>query len=171
MSNETVFVKYAIEKLEQYESRVKACVRKLTPAQVWARSASNENAIGNLLLHLNGNVRQWIICGIGGERDTRQRQTEFDAQEGFSPEELLARLHGTLVEAIVVISGLGAERLAEPVKIQGYDVTVLQAVFHVVEHFSGHTGQIIFATKYLTGEDLGFYRHLRVAAAHDEKTP
>src|SRR5258706_6760265 len=142
MSNETVFVKYAIEKLEQYESRVTACVRQLTPAQVCARSASNENAIGNLLLHLTGNVRQWIICGIGGERDARQRQTEFDAQEGFSPEELLARLHGTLAEARAVISGLRAERLAEPLKIQGYDGTVLQAVFHVVEDFSGPTGHV-----------------------------
>ena len=61
-------------------------------------------------------------------------------------------------------------RLAERVTIQKYDVTVLEAIFHVVEHFSHHTGQILFATKMLTGEDLGYYKHLR-AAAHGEPTP
>jgi hypothetical protein len=70
-----------------------------------------------------------------------------------------------------VIGGLSPARLAESVTIQGYDVTVLQAVYHVVEHFSGHTGQIIFATKLLTGKDLGFHKHLKVVQPHAEKTP
>jgi hypothetical protein len=64
-----------------------------------------------------------------------------------------------------VIGRVTPAQLSEPLKIQGYDVNVLQAIYHVVEHFSGHTGQIIFATKFLTGEDMGFYRHLRVVPA------
>ena len=176
MSNDAIFINYSIEKLEQYLTRVEACVTKLTPDQVWARNAGNENAIGNLLLHLAGNVRQWILCGVGGETDTRQRQTEFDARGfdargGTAPEELLARLRSTVEAANGVIGSLTAARLSESSTIQGYDVTVLQAVYHVVEHFSGHTGQIIFATKLLTGEDLGFYKHLKVVQPHAEKTP
>ena len=171
MSNEAVFIQYSTEKLQQYLTRIDACVSKLTPDQVWARNAGNENAIGNLLLHLTGNVRQWIVCGVGGEADTRQRQAEFDARGGSAHEELLARLRSTVEAASGVIGGLSAARLAESTTIQGYDVTVLQAVYHVVEHFSGHTGQIIFATKLLTGEDLGFYRHLKVVQPHSEKIP
>jgi uncharacterized damage-inducible protein DinB len=171
MSNEAVFIQYSTEKLQQYLTRIDACVSKLTEDQVWARNAGNENAIGNLLLHLSGNVRQWIVCGVGGEVDTRQRQTEFDARGGAAPEELLTRLRSTVDSAISVIGGLSAARLAESVTIQGYDVTVLQAVYHVVEHFSGHTGQIIFATKLLTGKDLGFHKHLKVVQPHAEKTP
>jgi uncharacterized damage-inducible protein DinB len=171
MSNEAVFIQYSIEKLQQYLTRIDACVSKLTEDQVWARNAGNENAIGNLLLHLSGNVRQWIVCGVGGEVDRRQRQTEFDARGGAAPEELLTRLRSAVDSAISVIGGLSPARLAESVTIQGYDVTVLQAVYHVVEHFSGHTGQIIFATKLLTGKDLGFHKHLKVVQPHAEKTP
>jgi uncharacterized damage-inducible protein DinB len=171
MSNDATFINYSGEKLHQYMTRIDECVAKLTPDQVWVRNAGNENAIGNLLLHLAGNVRQWIVCGVGGEADTRQRQTEFDARGGSSPEELLSRLRSTVDSAIAVIGGLSAARLAESTTIQGYDVTVLQAVYHVVEHFSGHTGQIIFATKLLTGEDLGFYKHLKVVQPHTEKIP
>jgi len=85
-------------------------------------------------------------------------------------EELLGRLEETVREAIAVIDRVTAERLAEVITVQKYDVTVLEAILHVVVHFGEHTGQIIFATKMLTGEDLGFYRHLK-AAAHAEKTP
>jgi uncharacterized damage-inducible protein DinB len=84
---------------------------------------------------------------------------------------LKERLRATVAEAVAVIDGLTAERLTERVTIQKYEQPVLEAIYHVVEHFSMHTGQIQFATKMLTGEDLGFYAHLKTAAAHGEKTP
>jgi uncharacterized damage-inducible protein DinB len=138
--------------------------------RIWARGGGNENAIGNLVLHLCGNVRQWIVSGVGGRPDLRERDAEFAAGEGLSGGELAARLRSTVGEAGAVLAGLPEGRLGEPVIIQGYPVTVLEAIFHVVEHFSMHTGQILFASKQLTGADLGFYRHLS-AAAHSEKTP
>ena len=145
--------------MTQLFDRIETCVDKLTPDLMWARGGLNENAVGNLVLHLAGNVRQWIICGVGGAEDRRDRDSEFDAQSG---ENTLTVLRAAVEEAVAVIAALPQERLQERRTIQKhYDVTMLEAIYHVVEHFSMHTGQIIFATKLLTNEDLGFYAHLR----------
>ncbi len=170
MKVEQIFVQASSKKLDQLLSRIRDCVNKLEPDEIWARGHENENAIGNLVLHLSGNVGQWIISGIGGAPDTRERDTEFAARGGMETAELLGRLESAVKEAIVVIGRVTPERLTQRVVIQKYDLTVLEAIFHVVEHFAQHTGQIIFATKMLTGEDLGFYKHLK-ASAHREKTP
>jgi len=155
-----LFLECSIRRLNELVPRIEACLGKLTPEQVWARGGENENAVGNLVLHLCGNVRQWIIAGVGGRLDMRDRDGEFAARGGASTAELGARLRETVDEATAVIAALAPERLAAQLVIQGYRVSVLEAIYHVVEHFSMHTGQILFATKMLTGTDLGFYRHL-----------
>lgn len=160
MTIETNFLNYAAEKLDQLSGRIETCLGRLTPEQVWMRSAENQNAVGNLVLHLNGNVRQWILTGIGGAPDHRIRDEEFSARGGMGTEALGRLLRGTVEEALAIIRSLPHERLVERITIQGYDVTVLEAIFHVVEHFSGHTSQIIYVAKMLTGEDLGFYSYL-----------
>ena len=165
------FVRCSAERLRLSSGRVESCLGKLNDEQIWARGSENANAIGNLVLHLCGNVRQWIVSGVGGAPDLRQRDQEFAARGGVAVSELVERLRGTVDEAAAVLERVTAERLMEPLVIQGYHATGMAAIYHVVEHFSGHTGQIIFATKLLTGEDLGFYRHLNRAAAHNEKTP
>jgi hypothetical protein len=162
MPLEQILLPYAADKLAQYCGRVETCIDKLTPEQIWTRHAENENAIGNLMLHLSGNVRQWILHGVGGEPDHRQRDTEFASRGGLSPAELKVLLRSTVDAACGVIRS--ADRLEERRMIQKYDVTVIEAILHVVEHFSGHTAQIIFITKFLTGEELGFYAHLGKAA-------
>lgn len=168
-----LFTDAAARRLEQYMARIGDCVARLTEEQVWARGSRNENAVGNLMLHLAGNVRQWIISGVGGAPDTRRRSEEFAAEGGIAAGEMLRRLRETVEEACGVIASLDAARLAQRRRIQGYDVSVLEAVFHVVEHFAMHTGQILFATKMLTGADLGYYRHLNPGEAevHGERTP
>jgi uncharacterized damage-inducible protein DinB len=165
------FLEFSAERLRQSSGRIETCLGKLTPEQVWARGTGNENAIGNLVLHLCGNVRQWIVSGVGGAADLRQRDEEFAARGGVSVSELVERLRAVVAEAAAVLGQVTAERLAERIVVQSYQVTVLAALYHVVEHFSGHTGQIIFATKMLTGADLAFYQHLRTTALHGEKTP
>jgi uncharacterized damage-inducible protein DinB len=165
------FLRCSAERLRLSSGRVESCLGKLNGEQIWARGSENANAIGNLVLHLCGNVRQWIISGVGGAPDLRQRDQEFAARGGVAVSELVERLRSTVEEAAAVLERVTAERLMEPLSIQGYHVSGMAAIYHVVEHFSGHTGQIIFATKMLTGEDLGFYRHLSRAAAHSEKTP
>lgn len=170
MTADRLFLHYSIQKLEQLCSRIRECLGRLNQDEIWARGAQNQNAIGNLVLHLSGNVRQWIVSALGGQPDTRVRDQEFAARGEIQAPELLERLERTVEEAVAVLEKMSPERLTQRVTIQKYDVTVLEAIYHVVEHFAQHTGQIISATKMLTGEDLGFYRHLK-AAAHSEKTP
>src|ERR1017187_10331569 len=165
------FLTFSADTLREQSGKIASCLGKLTGEQVWARGSDNQNAIGNLVLHLCGNVRQWIISTVGGAADVRQRDGEFAARSGVPVPELVERLHSTVEEAAAVLNSVTAERLEQPLVIQGYHVSGLGAIFHWVEHFSGHPGQIIFATKMLTGTDLGFYRHLSRTAAHGEKTP
>lgn len=170
MSIEKTFLDFSVRKLTLLASRLADCLGRLNDEQVWARACDTENAVGNLVMHLCGNVRQWVISGIGGAVDVRHRPSEFAAEGGITASELKQKLDETVTEAVRVIQGISSERLAERLTIQGYDVTVLEAIYTVVEHFAQHTGQVIYATKALTGLDLGYYAHLS-KAAHDEKTP
>ena len=170
MSLETVFLEYSTSKLKQSADRIGICLDHLTPEQVWARGTDNENSIGNLVLHLCGNVGQWIGTGVMGAPLTRDRDAEFAAQGGVDPAALKHRLEAAVDAAATAIASLPAHRLEQRITVQAYDVTVLEAVYHVVEHFTYHTGQIIFATKFLTGTDLAFYRHLK-ADSNRETVP
>lgn len=142
---------------EDFLPKIEHCLEQLNDEQVWWRANPESNSVGNLLLHLAGNVRQWIVSGVGGAPDARVRQLEFDQRDVVPRAELLGRLRQTLSEADEALAGLDPARVMEPRRIQGNDVTVLEAVFHVVEHFSMHTGQIILVTKLLKGAGLNFY--------------
>jgi uncharacterized damage-inducible protein DinB len=141
----------------EYPAKIERCLAVLPAAALWRRDDSTENSVGNLLLHLSGNVCQWIVSGVGGARDARLRSAEFDAREGDDAATLMARLRGTLDEADAVLAALDAERLLQPVTIQGRDVTVLDAVYNVVVHFSMHTGQIILLAKRFAPGRVQFY--------------
>jgi len=160
MAVEQIFLTAAADKLAEDLDRIEACVARLPPEWLWARESENENAVANLLLHLDGNVRQWILSGIGGAPDARHRPAEFSARSGADGQTLLKNLRAVVNDALRVIRGVPHARLTDAVSIQGYDTTVLEAIFHVVEHFSGHTYQIILLTKRATHEDLGFYGYL-----------
>jgi uncharacterized damage-inducible protein DinB len=164
------FLKYSTDKLKQYESRIETCLDKLTYEQIWARGTEKQNAVGNLVLHLCGNLGQWILSGVGGAPDLRDRDGEFAARGDVCGDELKQRLRQRVEETVMVIGALTPEQLVERTVVQGYDVSKLHAVYHVVSHFSEHAGQIVFATKLFTSEDLGFYRHL-ANPLHGYKTP
>ena len=169
-SVETLFLDFSIRKLEQFLGRIGDCAAKLNDEQIWRRSGDHENAVGNLVLHLSGNMRQWIIAGIGGQPDTRVRDREFAARGEMTAAELMQRLDSTVTEAVAVLRAVTPVRLMETYQPQKYRVTIMEGIYHVVEHFAQHTGQIVFATKLLTGQDMGFYKHLN-QPAHLEKTP
>jgi uncharacterized damage-inducible protein DinB len=171
MTSEAEFLDYSCRKLEQLTERVEGCVALLTPEQVWARGGEAQNAIGNLLLHLTGNVRQWILSGVGGVAIARDRNSEFSARGGVAPAELSNTLREAVEAALHVIRTLRPQRLIERTTIQGHDVTSLEAIYHVVEHFSGHTGQIILLTKAYTNRALDFYSYLSQPGATSGKTP
>jgi uncharacterized damage-inducible protein DinB len=141
----------------EYPTKIRRCLDVLPVRAVWHRTDERSNSIGNLLLHLTGNVRQWIVSGVGGAPDARYRSGEFDAREGAGADALFAALHGTISEADAVIGSLTPARLLERLTIQDRELSVLDAVYHVVEHFSLHTGQIILLTKQHVPGAVQFY--------------
>jgi uncharacterized damage-inducible protein DinB len=142
---------------EDYLPKIERCLERLTDEQVWWRASERSNSVGNLLLHLEGNLRQWVVCGVGGAEDARVRDREFAERRLVPRAELLGALRAAVAEAGDALARLDPEALLETRRVQGLDVTTLAAVFHAVEHFSMHTGQIILLTKMLADEDLAFY--------------
>ncbi len=152
------FIEEARSKLAvDYLPKIERCLERLSDAEVWWRPNDQSNSIGNLLLHLEGNARQWIVGGVGGALDRRARDGEFSERNQIPRADLLERLRATLAEVDEVLARLDPASLLRERHIQGLDVTTLRAIFHVVEHFSMHTGQIIQLTKLLTSGDLVFY--------------
>jgi len=158
----SVFLEFSRTKLlGQFWPRMKECVAPLTSEQVWWRPNDASNSIGNLLLHLDGNVRQWLVDSFNKNQDQRNRPAEFAAQSGLSAADLLVRLGATLDEAAKVLDRLTVDELLAPYEIQGYHVRGLDAVYQVVEHFGLHYGQIVYIVKSLLAKDLGFYKELQ----------
>lgn len=143
---------------EIFLPKIEQCVEQLTDEDIWWRANESSNSIGNLLLHLSGNVRQWIVSGLGGEEDQRVRQQEFDEREHLPKDQLIAKLRATVMEADKVLAEANAAQLLELRKIQGNDVSMIYAVYHVVEHFAMHTGQIILITKLRAENSINFNR-------------
>ncbi len=150
----TLFLNYSTQKLDQMAKHIQDCMGKLNTEQIWQRHAAPENAIGNLILHLCGNMRQWIMHGVGGAPDIRTRDAEFYTTDSLSPEQLIRLLQSTFQEASLVISTVPHERLTERTHPQNHDVSVLDAIYLVVGHVQQHTGQIILLTKQMLGHDL-----------------
>ena len=142
---------------DEYLVKLRRCLAALPPEALWARANDASNSVGNLLLHLAGNVRQWIVSGVGGAPDDRYRAAEFTAHDGPPAGALLSALDAALADADAVLARLTAAQLAESRTIQGREVTVLEAVYHVVEHFAMHTGQIILLTKLHAPGAVRFY--------------
>jgi uncharacterized damage-inducible protein DinB len=146
---------------KQSPPRIVNCLQQLSEEEIWWRPNSASNSAGNLVLHLCGNVRQWIISGLGGTEDRRQRDLEF-AERGPIPRQLLVtQLRRTVQEACRVLARLSDDSLSRKYEIQGFHVTGLDAAFRVAEHFGYHTGQIIYITKLKRAHGLRF-THLPV---------
>ncbi|MGA3188462.1 MAG: DUF1572 family protein [Bryobacteraceae bacterium] len=152
-----LFLNHSITKLTQMTAHIETCLSKLDSGQIWNRPHETQNSIGNLVLHLAGNVRQWIGSSIDGQPDIRQREREFALNSKMEPSELLATLHLTVSHAVLILKNLPPHRLTDLVSTQDGQRSVLEVIYQVVGHFQQHTGQIIFETKRLTGEDLKFY--------------
>jgi uncharacterized damage-inducible protein DinB len=141
----------------EYPTKIRLALKVLSDEAIWQRSNEESNSIGNLLLHLSGNIRQWIVCGVGNAPGDRDRSAEFAARTGPGRADLLALLGETLRDADSVLSKLSESDLDRSVTIQGRDTTILAAVYHVVEHFSMHTGQIIMLAKIHSPGRVHFY--------------
>jgi len=155
--NTSIFFQQSIYYLELNTPRIQKCLDQLSEQEVWQRPNDSSNSVGNLILHLCGNITQYILSGLGGKQDLRERDTEFESEGGVDKEELILMLSQVVSEASNVINSLSEEQLNEAYQVQGYDHTGISIIIHVVEHYSYHTGQIAFWTKLLKDQDLGFY--------------
>ena len=141
-----------------YLPKILAAVNQLSDADLWWRPQESSNSVGNLLLHLAGNITQWIVGGVGRVPGARDRAAEFDRREPISRTELLAHFTSAVHAADSVLGRTEAAALVEPRTIQGREVTVFSAIYHAIEHFSMHAGQVLYIAKLRSGNDLGFYR-------------
>lgn len=137
--------------------RLKKCLAQLTEEEIWHRPNTHSNSMGNLTLHLCGNVRQWMISALGKEVDTRQRQQEFDEQGPVPLDKMLADLDAVMQEVDQVLDNLTAEDFVNLHRVQGYMESGISILVHVVEHFSYHVGQMAYYVKAIKDMDLGYY--------------
>jgi uncharacterized damage-inducible protein DinB len=166
----TGFVQDSVELLrDTYLPRMQRALDALPESDLWWRPHEGVLAFGTILLHLEGNVRQWICSGLGGAPDHRNRAAEFAAKSGPAGKSLLGRLAATVTEACSVIEKLDEAALQREYPIQGNRVTGRWAVYHVVEHFSWHTGQAVWIAKARAGAGHGvaFYDDARANAARN----
>jgi hypothetical protein len=132
--------------------RAEQCIDQLEDSQLWYRGQPGDNAIGNLILHLVGNLRQWVLSGIDGQPDNRDRPAEFGARSGKSKAELVGLLREVIEESCRVIDRLSPERILESKHIQGTDTTIAYALVMAVSHLGLHVGQMQFIAKTLLKE-------------------
>jgi len=151
------FMEQSVFRLNENTPRIAKCLNELIESEIWLRPNEASNSIGNLILHLCGNIRQYAISSLGGKPDTRIRDEEFAAKGGYNRLQLLGMLESTVEEAINTILESNEDNLLKTRIVQGFHLSGTGIIIHVTEHFSYHTGQIAFMTKMLKGKDLGFY--------------
>jgi len=153
------FPELAARYLDEYRQKIELAIEDLGEEELWWRPNESSNSIGNLFLHLVGNLSLWVLAGLGKGSYERDRAGEFEAREGIGRQDLLSRLSRLVSSAQEVIARLDEEDLYREVEIQGYEVDGLGALMHAVEHMSYHTGQIVWIAKELRGggRPLEFY--------------
>jgi uncharacterized damage-inducible protein DinB len=151
------FIEHTLKTIDENTSKIKACMKQLDEKDIWFRHNEHVNSVGNIILHLCGNIRQWIISSLGGAPDIRERDLEFSTVGGFTKAELTTRWQDTMQEAVSVITHASPENLLRHRVVQGSTHSGIGIIIHVTEHFSYHTGQIIFLTKLYKNMDMGFY--------------
>jgi len=151
------FISQSIFRMDESTHRIRLCLEALPEVAIWRRPNASSNSIGNLMLHLCGNIGQYAVSALGGKADLRQRDAEFAATAGPGKLELLERLTDTVEEAKACMQLLDASELLRVRRVQGFQLSGMGIIIHVTEHYSYHTGQIAFWTKFLQDRDLGFY--------------
>ncbi|MEO8512670.1 MAG: DinB family protein [Ignavibacteria bacterium] len=152
------FAEQSIYHISLNYPRIETCLGELNEEEVWQKPNSSSNSIGNLILHLCGNITQYILSSLGGMADNRNRDSEFEATGGFSKHELLKKIKYVSESACAVIKDLTEEQLINKYEVQGYTSSGIAIIVHVTEHYSYHTGQITLLTKLLKDIDTGYYK-------------
>ena len=151
------FVAQSANRINQNTPKIISCMNELEEDEIWRRPNNVSNSIGNLILHLCGNITQYIISSLGETEDTRERDKEFSIDGGYSKSELIGKLNLTVKRAVSVIQNMDTNGLLRKRYVQGFESSGIGNIIQVTEHYSYHTGQIVFWTKLLKSKDLGFY--------------
>ena len=152
------FITNCIQHLNEYTQRIHSCLQLLSEEQVWHKPNESSNSIANLILHLCGNMTQYVLSSLGGAPDQRERDKEFSVEAGFTKEELFSKLSSVVKNVTEVIQQQDEASLLTTRTVQGFHKTGVGIILHITEHYSYHTGQIALLTKLMTNEDLGFYK-------------
>ncbi len=163
----TEFIDQILMRLNENTPRIEKCLNLITEDEVWQRPNKNSNSIGNLIVHLCGNITQYVISSLGNTEDKRNRDYEFEISSGISKSDLLKQLQSTVERAGQVIEKLDKNNLSKSYSVQGFKLSGIGILIHLVEHFSYHTGQISFFTKLLKDKDLGYYADLDLNIKND----
>jgi uncharacterized damage-inducible protein DinB len=162
MNKETLLaeelVKNAVYRMDKSTLMIQKSLSEISEEEVWLKPNESLNSIANLILHLCGNITQYIISSLGETEDIRERDLEFSTSQGLNKKELLTKLEAIVDKAKHVISDSDPEQLLKIRVVQGFSFSGVGVILHVVEHYSYHTGQIVFWVKQLKNKDLGFYK-------------
>ena len=150
------FCQRAMELLDQAELKTGHCLGQLSDNQIWWRPESSMNSVGNLIRHMTGNLTQWGVVSLTGQKDERDRQLEFAASGSLSRIELIDQMAQSTSKAKQLWGQLDPGRLAESLIIQGFEVSIIQAIMHTASHFVGHTHQVVLLTRLQLGSDYKF---------------
>jgi uncharacterized damage-inducible protein DinB len=153
----TDFIAQSISRFEENTPKIEKCLSELSEDELWRRPNASSNSAGNIILHLCGNITQYILSSLGNIEDKRERDKEFTSTRVLNKAELLEKLRSTIRGAVKIMQSLNDDDLLRRHSVQGYDLSAIGIIIHVVEHYSYHTGQIIYWTKLIKDKDLGFY--------------
>jgi uncharacterized damage-inducible protein DinB len=151
------FISQAVFRMQKNTPRIEKCLQLLSEEDVWKKPNEAGNSIGNLMLHLCGNITQYILSSLGNKEDNRIRDEEFSLQGGYNKQQLFQKLAATVEEATRIMQTLDENKLVQVRSVQGFQLSAIGSIIHVAEHYSYHTGQIALITKLITNKDLGFY--------------
>jgi uncharacterized damage-inducible protein DinB len=154
------FINQSVLRINENLSRIDHCLSQLSDEEVWQKPNESTNSISNLILHLSGNITQYIISSLGGAEDNRNRDLEFAATGGYTVAQLSDKINSTIKTAVDVITNASEPELLRNRIVQGFNLSGIGIIVHVTEHLSYHTGQIALLTKLIKNKDLGFYNNV-----------
>jgi len=151
------FIGQSIVRIDENTAKIHSCMKQLDEKEIWFRPNEHVNSVANTILHLCGNIRQYVISSMGGKTDIRERTLEFSTHSGYTNAELIIQLFETINEAKSIITLASRENLEKRRTVQGTSYSGIGIIIHITEHYSYHTGQIVLLTKLFKNADMGFY--------------
>ena len=151
------FKEQCVYRNEENTKRIIQCLEKISETEIWKAPNESSNSMANIILHLCGNITQYIIAALGNHDDHRERDKEFSTTGGYNKAELIHKLSATVAQANDIIRHISEEALMKRYSVQGFNLSGIGIIIHVTEHYSNHTGQVAFWVKEIKNIDLGFY--------------